>query len=1241
MLRLNNVIRLRYLAFILGWIGYASGLHAAPLQLESVPLSLILKVEPNLILMIDDSDSMNWEVSTGDLVNDGRYTGTQRDGSSPAGSGQVKHRDNNDDGTADCSFGTAPGSPPPAGQSLYGYAYGVEFPTNGDPSPLPHKCNTADDAEWRFRNHNFNPLYFNPNLTYRPWAGVDAAGNPFQDMNIHAAKDNPYDPNSRTIDLTRNNSQGDPNVTSDRNGDSIPDGFRYYTWTDANGNDLFDDGEETVHFIKDEPQNYQNFANWFSYYRKREYVVKAVYGNVLATMSGTRVGLVTLHNNANISPFSPNSSVTTINLPLQSIDLDAQAPTQPNTDPARGNRRRALDALYSFRTQGGTPLRATLNAIGQYLENETGHALFPNDDAYLTSANGGACQQSFVILMTDGIDTSTDAVMGNTDAVPSADENDSAFKPGFNGGPYADIPSNTLADVAMHYYQRDLRGLDDIVPISQLDQARHQHMVTYTITFDGFNGTLTRDPFPNEHGPTFWPQNFSDDKSRIDDLRHAAFNGRGQFLQATEAASLSDALRQALTSIAQRTSSAASVALNTGALTTFTRLFQTRFDSGDWSGQLLSIKLDPTTSAPLTNAPDILDSGALLDQRLSNSNYNTSVRTILTYKPSPTGSGIPFAWSDLDAAQKAALDLNISGVVDNLGQERLTYLRGGNADEGQGHHFRVRAHRLGDIIDSDPFFVGPPALPEEVDATFTDPSRPYVQFRDDPTNRNRPKMILVGSNDGMLHIFNANNPPDPSTGQGDDNAGQELLAYVPNSVLKHTVDLTSPTYRHRYYVNGSPTGGDVFLSNRGWRTVAVGGLGAGGQGYFALDITSPATFREDQASNIVLWEFTDADDPDLGLTFSQPSLVRMKNSQWAAVVGNGYNNADPTAGTDTHVSPTGRAMFFVLFLDGPGAGGTWSEGVNYIKIDTGVGDTTTPNGLATPAAVDIDADFTVDYLVAGDLRGNLWRIDVTSANPSDWKLEANRKLLFTATDSNGIPQPITSRPEVGKHPQNLGGFVVYVGTGKYLEKSDTSTVGATTQSFYGIWDKNLPGDPPVARSELLQQTVIASPTVTDAAGNPRLTRVTSDNPIAWNVKRGFFLDLPAPGEKQVSNSVLRSGRIIFSTLIPNDQPCHFGGTSFLFALDVQGGTQLDSPFFDISNDRLFNDQDMATVNGQLVPFSALQSEVGIIKTPALIPGPSGSSDLTFSSGADGVPQAELTNRSHEPAGRQAWRKITQ
>jgi len=655
-------------------------------------------------------------------------------------------------------------------------------------------------------------------------------------------------------------------------------------------------------------------------------------------------------------------------------------------------------------------------------------------------------------------------------------------------------------------------------------------------------------------------------------------------------------------------------------------LYQARFDSGSWSGQLLSFKIDPATGNPLQAPQDILDSGALLDQRLSKSNYNTSVRTMLTYKPS-TASGMPFAWSQLDAAQRTALDTDISGIVDHLGQARLAYLRGSNVDEGQGNGFRVRAHRLGDFINSDPFFVGPPALPDEVDANGNDPTgaNAYAQFRDNPTHHNRTRIILIGGNDGMLHIFNANNPYDPATGQGDRNAGQEMLAYLPISMLKHTVALTSPTYKRRYYVDGSPTAGDVLLSNRGgWRTVAAGGLGAGGQGYFALDITEPSTFQEDitAASRTVLWEFTAADDADLGFAFSQPSLVRMKHGQWAAVVGNGYNNMG-----------TGHAVFFVLSLDGPGSGGRWVEGVNYVKINTGVGDTTTPNGMATPAVVDVDGDFIADYLIAGDLRGHLWRIDVTSTAPQDWQQPAQRALLFTATDDNGTPQPITSRPAVGKHPDGLAGFVVYFGTGKYLERTDNMTAGAPTQTFYGIWDKNLLGAR-VLRSDLLQQTVLATPTIGDASGNQHTTRVTSDHAIDWQIRRGFYLDLPAPGERQVSDAVLRSGRVIFSTLIPNDQSCSSGGTSFLFTLDVHGGVRPTTPVFDINNDRLFDNQDEVMVT-TLLPPSAIGPGVGIMKTPTQqVSGPT----------VDDTHVGAVTigmNRDNEPAGRQAWRRITQ
>lgn len=1192
------------LALGVGWCGQVVVTTAAPLNLSDVPIFLAFQVEHNVVLVVDDSGSMDWEVLTKDLLHDGLYTGTQPDGTSPPGSGSVKHRDSDDDGVPDCDFGAS------GGQTAFGYMYGVEFATNTYPDDA-RDCHTADDEEWRFRNSDFNPLYFDPKKTYTPWAGVDAAGRPYQDMDIHAAKDNPYDPHSSTIDLTRDSSNwvegAKTRARSDRDRDGIPDGFRYYTWSDVNNNGLFDDGEHTAHLIKDAPLPVQqNFANWFSYYRKREYVAKAVYSHVIANAVGVRMGLVTLNRNKH----AINPAVSAVDTPLRSMQVS----------PATGNKHALLGALFSMHGGGGTPLRSTLQRVGQYLEGVHGRALFPTAEAYLPEAQGGACQQSFAVVMTDGLDNGPAPGVGNADGDSSTT---------FDGGPYADNVSNTLADVAMHFYERDVRpSLPDLLAPNPADPARHQHMVTYTVTLSGVSGTLTQDPSPATNGRAFWTDPVANDQFKLDDLRHAAFNGRGLSLQASDVSSLTEVLRRALNSIAQRTSAVASVALNTGVRSTGSRLYQARFDSADWSGQLLSVPIDPRTGEISQNPADSLDSGALLDTRLQNNGYNTNVRTILTWKPS-TGRGIPFQWDPLDATQQRQLNTDMQGLVDGYGQARVRYLRGDNVDEvpaPQGRGFRARRHRLGDIVHSTPFFVDTPQLSDAVD-----PRGGYTRFRQ--ASAHRMKMLVVGGNDGMLHIFNANEPLTPSYPHGDPHAGHEVLAYVPNAVMRSLSALTSPTYRHRFYVDGAPTVADVLVTppgqETGWYTVAVGGTRGGGQGYFALNITDPSQFSEttEKAQNIVLWEFTDTDDADLGFAFSQPSIVRMANGKWAAVFGNGYNNTV----ADEHASTTGHGVLFIVFLNGPNRG-PWIEGEHYIKIDTGVGTVATPNGLATPAVIDVEGDLTADYIVAGDLEGNLWRFDVTSSNPHDWQRPASMTRLFTAVDANGIPQPLTSRPEAGAHPANLGGVMIYVGTGKYLEPSDNASRG-TTQTFYGIWDRQ---GIPVTRAELLQQTFIAETTVTDVHNQGRAVRVTSNHAIDWQQQRGWFIDLPAPGERQVSDAVLRNDRIFFTTLIPHTQVCSVGGSGFLVALDVNGGVRPASTIFDVNRDKAFSQTD--DLSGGHLVVNSLGSDIGIIGTPTIQA--SGGTDMLYTSGSTGGTEGS-GSLSAGAVGRQAWRQVTQ
>jgi type IV pilus assembly protein PilY1 len=1175
-----------YTALVCWCLGQTPMASAALLDLSDVPLFLGFQVEPNIFFVIDDSGSMDWEVVSKDASSGGIFTGTQPDGSNPSSAGSVKHRDGDDDGDADCAFGDGQ-------QYSDGYLYVVEFEENtyADGS---NDCNTADDQAWRMRNSDFNPLYFDPNRTYQPWAGVDANGNPFQNMPITAAKANPYNPNSDTIDLTRHNSNwpgGSSRATSDRNGDGVADGFRYYTWTDLDNDGRFDNGEETEHLIKDaDAATQQNFANWFSYHRKREYVAKAAYGEVIAQARGVRMGLSTLNNN--------NSVETRIK--------------SMNEDPTTGNKRALLDKLYSINSVNGTPLRSAMKDAGRYLECVSNG--ISSTCPRLLASEGGACQQNFSIVMTDGFWNGSSPSLGNTDGPPPT----STSKGGnsaWDGRAYGDSYSNTLADVAMHFYERDLdTNLANTVPITPgVDEAKHQHVVTYTVAF-GVNGSLSANP-PNKTDKFNWPDPFDSDAYKIDDLRHAAFNGRGEFLDASNPANLVDALNGALSSIADRTGSAASVALNSGAHNAGSRIYQARFNSGDWSGQLLAF--------PLDEAGDVLepdwDAGAKLDTILDH-----TTRTIVTYDRAAT-QGVPFQWNTIGTAMQNLLDLNASGVDDNQGEARLLYLRGDKSNEGQ---FRIRPHQLGDLINSDPFFVADPLFPDSLGTGYGDFRKAY---------KGRTPMVYVGGNDGMLHGFNA-------TVGNNANKGKEELAYVPRALYSRLSQLTSPSYKHLYFVDGSPTVGDAYgdfgstrcpSGSSCWRSVLVSGLRHGGQAMFALNVTDPSTFQESNAAKLALWEFSDADDADLGYTFSQPSIVRMANGKWAAVFGNGYNNSE----ADGHASSSGHAVLFIVFLD-QGLDGTWTLGTDYIKLDTGVGSTTTPNGLATPAPIDLDGDFTVEYIYAGDLRGNLWRFDVSNANPGNWSAPAR---LFTAKYGS-LVQPITSRPEVGRHQTDPDSVLVYFGTGKYLETADNTNTGIPTQTFYAIWDQLESSPTIVTHADLLEQEVIK-----EVSAGSFNARILTDKAINWSgdtPHRGWYVDLPISGERQVSDSILRNNRIIFTTLIPSVDVCTFGGDAWLMEIDAFSGGRIkhngeeETPF-DINEDGKFDENDLVTttIDGEekLVAVNGVQSTEGILPTPAILF--SGDTELKYNSGASGDIFVTTENPGSTAHGRQAWRQL--
>ncbi|HKT74471.1 MAG TPA: PilC/PilY family type IV pilus protein, partial [Steroidobacteraceae bacterium] len=711
-------------------------------------------------------------------------------------------------------------------------------------------------------------------------------------------------------------------------------------------------------------------------------------------------------------------------------------------------------------------------------------------------------------------------------------------------------------------------------------------------------------------------------------------NGDGvpdNYFFVTNPSQLEAQLSSAFNAILAHAGSASAASVNSGSISNDTRIYQATFDTSSWGGHLFAFQI--YTDGTL-NPAQAWDAATGFPA--------PSSRVILTTNGS--GAGIPFKWGSLSTAQQA---LFYPTDTASVGQLRLNYLRGDRTQEQSvGGAFRNRDSPLGDIVNSSPTYMGKPPFRYQDSME----SAPYSAFR--TTNASRTPMVYVGANDGLMHAFNASansTLPDPP------GAGSEVFAFVPSALLPNLYKLTSPSYTHLYYSDGSPTVGDAFYASA-WHTVLAAGLNKGGREIYALDVTNPTSVTESTASSTVLWEFTSAQDADLGYTYSRPAIVRMHNGVWAAVFGNGYNSTG-----------TGHAVLFVVNIQ---------TGAVIAKIDTMVGSAGTPNGLATPGLADVDGDGIVDYIYAGDLLGNMWKFDVTSSTASNWKVAYTVSTapapLFTAVDSLGNPQPITERPQIGFGPSGVG-LVVLFGTGKLIESTDRNvdTAHPKVQSFYGIFDANTGAstDTVSGRSLLQQQTILAEASVvvptlqTDGTtvNETDNVRVVSQNRVNTATQHGWYIDLVSPvngyeGERSISDPILRNGEIIFTTAIPNSDPCAYGGRSWLMDMEALTGGQLAFSAVDLNGDKKFNDADLVTVtiNGaqKIVPVSGIQTGNGISTRPGILS--SGAMDYGFTTGTG----ANSTNPTQKCApgakdcgtglginpgpgaiGRQSWRQL--
>lgn len=634
----------------------------------------------------------------------------------------------------------------------------------------------------------------------------------------------------------------------------------------------------------------------------------------------------------------------------------------------------------------------------------------------------------------------------------------------------------------------------------------------------------------------------------------AAIKGRDpsdSYYYATDPRALEESLEEAFNNIAATVGASATVAANSTRLDGETYVYQARFNSEDWSGDILAF--------PVNTENGSVDTDPKAAKWKASDTVGRTGRKIYTYDGASTPSLVSLTNGGAAAAPTLRAALKLSGEADYArADSRFNWLLGSGADES-GANLRKREVILGDIVNSDPAFAGagnlryrflPTAYGGDLFQAFANEKR---ELNTDKKRKWR-SLLLVGANDGMMHAFDAED-------------GEEVFAYIPRGVYAKLADLSSLQYRHQYTVDGPISIGDIYVDSDSngvggeWRTIAVGTLGAGGRGAYALDITD--VLKSSTGTPKVIFDVS-ADDAStdttlknaLGYSMSRPLIVPTRDLNWRVIFGNGPNSID------------GTASLIAIDPEDPS---------NYTVINTGakISETSNDNGLFGVALLP-DGDGVSEAAYGGDLMGNMWKFDLSATSKSSWDVaysSGETKLpLARVVDPSGNVQPITTTPTLGINAVKtrtgegntvLPSIMVYFGTGKYYETSDPTNM--QIQSVYGIADMGVKDESLIftnnaSRREALEEKEITAETT----GTPSKRTVSNDatpasgvHEVNWANKSGWFMDLKlntglADGERVVGKPLLVYDRLIFATFIPSTNQCKYGGVGWLMELTGVG-----------------------------------------------------------------------------------------
>jgi type IV pilus assembly protein PilY1 len=614
----------------------------------------------------------------------------------------------------------------------------------------------------------------------------------------------------------------------------------------------------------------------------------------------------------------------------------------------------------------------------------------------------------------------------------------------------------------------------------------------------------------------------------------AVAGGTGSYFAATDPTTLTNDLQSILGTILAATQSVASVAVNSTGLSTNSVVYQSQFVTSDvdqdWTGNLFAFNVNSSGVVDTLPADAIWAAATKLDAQNWIAGGTPNGRVIATYDP-VVNHGIPFEWnpsttatSGIAPSPSTTLGPQLTTFApDTNGQDVLQYLRGSKTQEKQnGGQFRNRTHLLGDIVFSNPAYVAGPSANNLTSS--------YLAFA--AAHASRPPVIYVGADDGMLHAFDAA-------------TGNERFAYIPRGVYGNLINLVSPFYnsRHLFFVDGSPQVADVQFSDMTWHSVLFGNEGAGGKSIFAIDVTDPSTITSEASlASAVLWDFTHF---DMGLGFANPQIANT-SAGTLLFVSNGYDS--------TNEKP-------FLYALNP------QTGLTFFKVDLCAAVPTAcnlgvANGLSTAIVVNTSGQSSAfaNVAYAGDLQGNLWRVDISNPIPTSWTVS----VILQARDLAGNRQPITAAPVATLNPKypQIAGTMVFVGTGQLLGIPDLAN--ANTQTIYGVFDPPAGYATPLTRSDLVQQ-MLSTGTVGTAP--PVVVATVTNNAVSIPTNKGWFIDLTLNvGERVINPPVIKNGTLIITSTQPSPNSCTQGGVSYAYFINFATGSSFTTPQFDANGD---------------------------------------------------------------------------